>query len=177
MIVDYQSSPVGPYRELLAIPGRFAPTREIVDRGVPDRRRATITHISVSSRESVLGGRRNWGLPKQQADIEIRPASSRSDYVEVHIGETVIFRAALHAGGIPFPVITNLLPFPLFQVRAETAYLTDFRGVGVGHVGGIDVLDVADGSFPDIREVGGLRVFRIDSFTVTFPPARVFPLE
>lgn len=84
MIVDYESSPVGSYGELLLIPGRYrssATTAHSAERSPlsGSRRRAVITHIYVSNRESVLGGRRNWGLPKDDAEIVIRSENHRRD--------------------------------------------------------------------------------------------------
>jgi hypothetical protein len=59
--VDYKSSPVGPYRELLFNPPKFS-----FDRG-PCR---TISKIFVSTPESVVNGVENWGIPKTMAQFE-----------------------------------------------------------------------------------------------------------
>src|SRR5213596_1104261 len=56
MVVNYENSGVGPYRDLLFIPGLF-------ERGF------SITRIYVSTPASVASGRANWGIPKQLADF------------------------------------------------------------------------------------------------------------
>src|SRR5262245_61022490 len=59
MVVNYENSEVGPYRELLFIPGLF-------ERGF------SITRTYVSSQASVDSGRANWGIPKQLAEFDVR---------------------------------------------------------------------------------------------------------
>lgn len=53
MLVNYTESPVGPYKELLLIPGKFAP-----------KNKQSISKIYVSSEASTINGRANWGIPK-----------------------------------------------------------------------------------------------------------------
>ena len=62
MVVDYTTSPVGPYREILASPA----LRRDVGR-VP---RMAVPFIAVDSATSVHGGRTNWHLPKVLAEFE-----------------------------------------------------------------------------------------------------------
>lgn len=64
MLVDYSSSAVGPYFELLFIPGRF--------RQPDGKKRYSISRIFVSSEDSVVNGRRNWGIPKYHADFDLQ---------------------------------------------------------------------------------------------------------
>jgi hypothetical protein len=63
MYVDYLESGCGPYRELLFIPGAF-PFGD-------GRRHLTISRILVSTWDSVVNGRDNWGIPKDRADFEV----------------------------------------------------------------------------------------------------------
>lgn len=58
MLLDYATSPVGPYRELLLIPGTFT---------VSGKTYLRVSHIYVSSTASVVNARRNWGIPKRLA--------------------------------------------------------------------------------------------------------------
>ncbi len=54
MLVNYHESPVGPYKELLIIPGKYNP-----------HKRQVISHIFVDSHGSTENGRYNWGIPKK----------------------------------------------------------------------------------------------------------------
>jgi hypothetical protein len=60
MLVDYQSSPVGPYHELLFIPGLFSFNKKKV---------FSISKIYVSTQSSVVNGIENWGIPKEFAEF------------------------------------------------------------------------------------------------------------
>ncbi|WP_072802888.1 hypothetical protein [Rhodococcoides yunnanense] len=59
MVVDYLSSPVGPYREILASPVLRRPVRN--SGALP---RIAVPFIAVDSETSVHGGRTHWSLPK-----------------------------------------------------------------------------------------------------------------
>lgn len=61
MVVDYQTADCGPYQELLYIPGKAL---------FGGQKRYTISDIYVSTMASVVNGRRNWGIPKIQADFK-----------------------------------------------------------------------------------------------------------
>ncbi len=61
MCVVYDEAPCGPYRELLFIPGTM-------DFG--DARHPSISRILVSTWDSVVNGRSNWGIPKDRADFD-----------------------------------------------------------------------------------------------------------
>jgi len=72
-ILRYSETPVGPYDELLIIPGTFdgaGPFKEV-------KKNLRITGIWVSSRETCMNGRRNWGIPKY---VERLPSSNPSLY-------------------------------------------------------------------------------------------------
>ena len=61
MLVDYHDSPVGPYHELLVMPGK-------ADLGGSARR--SISKIYVDSVTSMMDGRSNWGIPKELTDFK-----------------------------------------------------------------------------------------------------------
>lgn len=58
MLVRYTASPVGPYDELILIPGYYQFGQTTYYR---------ISQIYVSSLDSVINGRRNWNVPKKLA--------------------------------------------------------------------------------------------------------------
>ncbi|THV01893.1 hypothetical protein K435DRAFT_775896 [Dendrothele bispora CBS 962.96] len=81
ILFRYTESPVGPYDELMYLPGKWKYT----DGSVCTR----ITRIYVSSKASTENGRRNWNIPKVTADfsctqdpqtniwdLSVRPANS-----------------------------------------------------------------------------------------------------
>ncbi|UJR22931.1 hypothetical protein I4U23_025958 [Adineta vaga] len=58
ILVRYTNSPVGPYDELILVPGCYQ---------FGDRTYNRISQIYVSSLDSVINGRRNWNVPKKLA--------------------------------------------------------------------------------------------------------------
>ncbi|MCE9499339.1 MAG: acetoacetate decarboxylase family protein, partial [Leptospira sp.] len=60
VLANYEDSNVGPYYELLFIPGNFEQNEKMFKR---------ITKIYVSSRLSVEQGIKNWAIPKEYADF------------------------------------------------------------------------------------------------------------
>lgn len=60
IFANYESSDVGPYCEILYIPGNFE---------YKNRNYKRITRIFVSSQDASEGGIRNWAIPKERADF------------------------------------------------------------------------------------------------------------
>ncbi len=101
MFVDYASSDVGPYRELLFIPGHYR---------FPDGRRYnSIGRIYVSSQDSVDNGRSNWGIPKDHADFEVEQTEA-GDQVTVSLKGRPFCRLMLAHGGPALPVSSAWVP-------------------------------------------------------------------
>ncbi|MFW7377454.1 MAG: hypothetical protein ACOH5I_01440 [Oligoflexus sp.] len=99
--VDYKSSPVGPYEELLLIPGRQA---------FPQGPRMTISTIYVSTWESVINGRKNWGIPKQLARFERTRLGPRHESLKVYRNEQMICSWELSHQAWHIPFGSGLLP-------------------------------------------------------------------
>jgi NADPH2:quinone reductase len=79
--VDYKDSPVGPYKELLFNPPKFR---------FDNRSCRTISKIFVSTPESVVNGRDNWGIPKTLAEFESRTLENGWEQITVS-SEGVVF--------------------------------------------------------------------------------------
>jgi hypothetical protein len=165
MFVDYADSPAGPYRELLYIPGRFA---------LEDGQRAwSVTRIYVSSWDSVVNGRLNWGIPKDHAEFHRVPAG-RGERLEVETGGRRIATLELAPRGPALPVHAGMLPATL---RA----LTQFHGGrrfelvpgAVGRAGMASVISMASDPalFPALDAAKVQLAARIPRFTMTFPVA------
>ncbi|MFA6127212.1 MAG: acetoacetate decarboxylase family protein [Bacteroidales bacterium] len=162
MLVDYQSSPVGSYRELLIIPGktRFG--------GV---KLATISKIYVDSCESMINGRINWGIPKELTDFTWTE-ENRLHTIQVGSNKPW-FQLVLETGSIPFPVNTKLLPIHLYQELDEKKFLINPSGKGTGHFTLIKYAKADSAFFPDLDQVEPLVAIYVNPFRLTFPVANV----
>ena len=74
MLVNYKQSNAGPYGELLFIPGKFKFNNKKLD---------NISKIYVSTMESVVNGRLNWGIPKEKADFSFGGPSTHPTLLRV----------------------------------------------------------------------------------------------
>lgn len=167
MLLDYRTSPIGAYQELLLIPGRFQFGR---------RRYYTITKIYVSSIPSVTNGRHNWGIPKELADFTVEKVDARTKQFRVSRGGIPFFDATLEAGILRLPVNTIMNPFPmrLLQRHEDTTFLsTEPSAGGVVSLGGLKRLEVDGSAFPDVSRQQLLGVVEVVNFRLRFPVPEV----
>ncbi|TDQ14683.1 acetoacetate decarboxylase [Algoriphagus boseongensis] len=157
MLVNYTESPVGPYKELLFIPGKFRKSKT-----------QCITKIYVDSECSTLNGQANWGIPKETLPFSWEK-NGNTEEIKVLSGGKPIFSIRLKHGGIKFPVTTAILPIHLRQVWKKIKYYTKPTGTGWGKLAKIEAVDINPEFFPDFREIKPLLSVKIDPFHLEFP--------
>ena len=165
MLVDYTTSNVGPYRELLFIPGLFS---------IGGNTTFSISKIYVSTQVSVGNGIENWGIPKEQADFDIthNPDGSMT-YVVSQQGRP-FFTVRATSGGLSFPVSTRLLPgFQVTQKRRGELLLTAPTATGKGRFARLHNLRIDPAYFPDITQGTRLATIAVKEFTMMFPAPAV----
>ncbi|EKB48949.1 acetoacetate decarboxylase family protein [Cecembia lonarensis] len=162
MLVNYHNSPVGPYKELLIIPGKYAP-----------QKRQSISHIFVDSEASTENGRYNWGIPKETVPI-IWQTEGDEDTIGIGTEEDPILFCKVKSRGISFPATTKLLPIRLHQILGGNAYRTDPGGSGWAKLAHIEKLNVESSRFPDISKVKPLFCFKVNPFTMHFPLSEIY---
>ncbi|MES1926247.1 hypothetical protein T31B1_13034 [Salinisphaera sp. T31B1] len=171
MVVDYHASDIGPYRELLLCPGRFASG---------GRRRPAITHIWVSTRESVVNGRHHWGLPKKLAEFDNRCIGGR-EIIRVQRTSRPAVTFDFRPTGPRLPIGTALVPRAwrtLLQTAQSQRYATTPTASGRLRAARLCGYHNPPGSgFPDISGQRRLCVLAIDSLVLEFPTACVEPVQ
>lgn len=160
MLVDYQESNAGPYGELLLIPGKFK---------FKNKRLNTISKIYVSSMESVINGRTNWGIPKEKADFSFIDLGNNKEKATIKIDDKLVGEFIIKSSKFTFPVSTKLMPFPLVQEHENKYFYTNFFGSGKGCLGKIERIEINHNLFPSIDECKPLMVVKVDPFSITFP--------
>jgi hypothetical protein len=170
MFVDYLVAPCGPYRELLFVPG--------VARFPDGRRHATISRIVVSTWDSVVNGRANWGIPKDRADFDVA-CTPDHDRLGVSDAGRDACRIEFEPGrGLRLPFRTSWLPrewLTFAQLRDGCAYYYAPSARGTlqacrllhWHFDGV--------RFPDLSRATVLASLRVVDFALEFPVARVEP--
>ncbi|EIE02544.1 acetoacetate decarboxylase family protein [Leptospira licerasiae] len=163
MLVNYERSDVGPYYELLYIPGNFEHKEINYKR---------ITRIFVSSQTSVEEGIRNWAIPKERADFVWKKEGSVTK-IEVSRNGKTFFKIKIRTLGFNFPVSTSILPYVLLQKAEDGSKLsTAFIGTGKGKFARIESVWSDETIFPDFIKGGGMRTgIGASPFHLTFPVA------
>ncbi|MFN4000414.1 acetoacetate decarboxylase family protein [Algoriphagus sp.] len=157
MLVNYEKSPVGPYHELLIIPGKFRKTKK-----------QAITKIYVDSEASAQNGRNNWGIPKENLPFSWSKEHGK-DIVEIKSGDKVIFSTEITSGGLPFPVTTSILPISLCQTWNRVKFYTKPTGSGWGKLARVKKMEIDPAFFPDIRNIKPILAVKINPFNIKFP--------
>jgi hypothetical protein len=157
MLVNYEKSPVGPYHELLIIPGKFRKSKK-----------QAITKIYVDTEASTQNGRNNWGIPKETLPFTWKKENGK-DLIEIKSGEKVIFSTEITSGGITFPVTTAVLPINLCQTWNKVKYYTKPRGFGWGKLAKVKSMSVDPDFFPDITHIKPLLAVKVNPFKIKFP--------
>lgn len=160
MLVNYTSSNVGPYFELLYMPGNFEYRGKLYKR---------VTKIYVSSQLSVREGIRNWAVPKELADFDWQ-SDGDSTHVEVRTKGTTFFSLDLTRKFFSFPVLSQLVPFVMLQKGPESYIRTPLQGKGKGRIARLAKLRVDETYFPDVSKAGGWNTgVGVNPFRLDFP--------
>ncbi len=171
MLVDYKTSPVGPYQELLFIPGlfRFGKTTSF-----------SISKIYVSTTDSVWNGRQNWGIPKELADFSFAPNHDGSQIISVQCDGRLLLSVRTRPWGPRFPITTKFIPgIRIVQERlvdrqsaperADGLLLTRPSAAGMARLASSSDLRVEPALFPDLAQIKPPLVLSLENFKMTFP--------
>lgn len=158
MLVNYTESPVGPYKELLIIPGKFKTVHG---------KKQTISKIYVDSEASLNSGCANWGIPKELAQFDWIKDQNQT-HVSVRRGSEVFFKITVKNKPIKFPLTTSILPIRLYQELNDTTYQVNPSGRGIGQLSKASIGDIDPNFFPDIRGAKCLAV-SVNPFWMKFP--------
>ncbi len=159
MMVNYKESPVGPYRELLLIPGKFSP-----------QNKQSITKIYVDSEVSTRNGRINWGIPKETLTFDWKEHKGITTVQLLAKGD-VIFSCEAQTFGIPFPASTRILPIDLYQQWQGMDFYTKPKGSGWAKLAKVQIQQINPEYFPDIRSQQLFFAVKINPFHIEFPQA------
>ncbi len=172
MLVDYASSPAGPYQELLFIPGSFR---------FGNQRHPSISRIFVSSWESVHNGRRNWGIPKDRCDFDMRyglPDGTDKARLTAEDGD-FIAELTLRPRGPSLPMPGNWVPAALRTLSQHwegRQFTLAPSAKGRLRWAKVEGWRFNPAQFPDLARGRCIAAFEIPRFEMVFPEPRVSPL-
>ncbi|TKA51689.1 hypothetical protein B0A53_05394 [Rhodotorula sp. CCFEE 5036] len=190
MLVRYKTSDVGPYDELIYVPGLFS-RRSSSQQQAPVEYFPAITRIYVSTNESVYNGRKNWGIPN--FDFTLDPKDPSSTMVRVsppasssRTATTPFFACRLRDSALTPPPLPGPTAAGDNASHAETASTKTFlvKPVSKGwsrlasiaplprEIGGLPMYGDGD-NFPRIEPWSKRLNFHMTEFEMQFP----IPLE
>lgn len=166
MIVDYQSSNIGPYSEFLFIPGRFR---------FRTKKFYSISKIYVSTMGSIVNGVFNWGIPKEYATFKFEMVERNIERIIVNSDKGVIAELLLKSSRISLPINTRLLPFrfELVQKYKEKYFYTKLSGKGNASGANLLNIHINPDLFPDISHHKPVFVMKINPFNLNFPAPKI----
>ncbi len=170
MFVDYQSSDVGPYHELLFIPGSFP--------FADGQHHLSISRIFVSSMDSVVNGQHNWGIPKDVAQFDVRYNDAGVDRVRVSKDGTVFAELEFSSLPIWLPFSTALVPRgmrTLGQHHDGQTYIYTPSASGWVKPARLRRARFNAAVFPDLAQVRPVLAVQTPRFRMTFPVSQVIP--
>ncbi|MBE0691240.1 MAG: acetoacetate decarboxylase family protein [Anaerolineae bacterium] len=163
ILADYQASDVGPYRELLFVPGRFE---------VAGKKAHSISQSYASTTASVVSGRTNWAIPKAQADFH-RAHEGDAQSWRVSVGERDIFRVTYAPGRVAFRFWTWPFFAPLIQHVDGQTFVTRISAHGVLKLAQVHDLQIDPAYFPDVTGIQPVGILRATRLKMTFPRPRM----
>jgi hypothetical protein len=171
MFVDYAHSDVGPYHELLFIPGSF----DFED----GKRHLSISRIFVSSMDSVVNGRRNWGIPKELAEFDVRYDNAGVDEITVRKDGQLIAALRYRSWPLPLPFSTALVPRAwrtLGQHHDGSSFI--YAPSASGWIRPARLIEACSNPalFPDLAGVTSPLSVSVPRFSMTFPVSKVLPM-
>lgn len=167
MFVDYAHSDVGPYHELLYIPGAFRFGAES---------RLSITRIYVSSQASVINGRRNWGIPKDRCDFDVNYSDARDQVVLRGDDGRGFAELDLQAFGPRLPAPGHWTPpswRTLAQEREGRRYTYTPSARGHFRFARVRQWRFDPALFPDLARGRVLAAIKLTDFQMRFPLSRI----
>ncbi len=164
LLVDYAESPVGPYHELLYIPGVFK---------FAGRYMFSISKIFVSSSDSQWNGVENWGIPKEVADFDVLMNNVEGGQPEetwvVSRDRKPFFSVNIKRTGWKFPISTALFPLKIGQERRHELLITAPEAKGKGQRIRATGWFSDPNYFPVVNESSLLGSLAIRDFNMKFP--------
>ena len=166
LYVDYQTADCGPYHELMIAPS-------VYDFG--EGRFASITRIFVSTYDSVVNGRANWGIPKDRADFSVE-REGKVDHIRLSRDGHEFADMRLQGFSLAVPTTSAFLPGGLRTLMQHWQGKTyKFTLKAKGNVRLAKVVDwrFDPKFFPDLASGKVLGGLHFPSFEMTFPVARI----
>jgi len=167
MCVVYDEAPCGPYRELLFIPGTM---------NFGGVRHPSISRILVSTWDSVVNGRLNWGIPKERADFDWVRNAGGDHWRVTSDGRELCSLEFTEPTGVRLPLRSSWMPRQFGTLAQRLDGRTCFyrpEATGDLRLCRVRQWRFDPELFPDLGGATVLMALRIEGFKMVFPVARI----
>ncbi|KAI0146714.1 hypothetical protein BJ166DRAFT_69809 [Pestalotiopsis sp. NC0098] len=131
-IIRYTESPVGPYDEMIIIPGFF--DYRVEENGKSTiKKNARVTRIYVSHKYTCWNGRKNWNIPKHLARFDFQDLSDGSTKIRVYPHDTSSHPSEAQPSNVPFFQAT-VKPFRWAPAFPFSASWLGYAGIDIALV-------------------------------------------
>jgi hypothetical protein len=162
--LNYTKSEIGPYKELLFIPGKFC------YRG---KKNHFISKAYVSTEEAVNFGCDKWFIPKEKATFSEEPLENRMENISTYVNKEEIMSFEIKTGKIRFKLGTGKhLSFSLMQLNENEPVKLNYSGTVTANFAKLVSIKIRPAFFPDIAKFTPLAVFKMRSFILRLPKAK-----
>jgi hypothetical protein len=161
MLINYESSPVGPYQELLFIPGRFR---------IGKISGYHITYIRVSTEISTVNGIHNWAIPKQTINFAHKKETNTVSWKTDNGVES--FSGTFGYNSISIPVFTHFIPYQLIQQNEHILFTIRPLASGFASLASVKSMEI---NIPELEFLSGadpLFSCYVSRFNMSFPLAK-----
>lgn len=160
ILADYKKSDIGPYRELLFIPGQFK-------MGVKDY--YSITKVFTSTEESLESGKANWGIQKELAHFEIENLEDSTQKFSLTKDSEEIASFVFKSYNPKFPLSTRFIPNTGFaQIFENKLFVNKIMGTGKAKFASLKDFSVNPSFFVDTKGIKLWATVRVDEFNMQF---------
>jgi hypothetical protein len=162
VVADYRESPIGPFRELLYIPGRF--------RFGFDDEPMSITRGYANSEAGLWNRRAHWGVPAQFAEITRQPLPTQGDHFAV--GATSFASFSFEVFGPDQPLNGKVIPRAFRSIGQrcdDVTLLYTFAITGTMRAARFIPHAFDSSMFPDMAKREFVACIKICDFLAEFP--------
>jgi len=124
LIIRYDDTPVGPYDELVLLPGFFEYPRNLADGTVEIRHNVRGSRFYVSQKYTTWNGRVNWNIPKHLAQFNWTENDDGSTSVSIYPFDTDNQPSESFPSTLPFFSMTFTPDLPAIPIPLNTDILT-----------------------------------------------------
>jgi hypothetical protein len=165
VLVNYHRSDVGPYYELLFMPGRFEHKGQQF---------SSITKIYVSTEASVVNGRKNWAIPKEIANFDWQIDEDGLENVQVRQRDQTFANFMFQPFGPTLPASTGLIPpgwRTVMQPGDTHLLFTKLQSSGKVKLARCRDVEIDGNFFPNLTRGRLLVTCKVSQFDMIFPVA------